>query len=91
LHHILQLAPDVIKLDITLTRDVDSDPAKRALAVSLARFADDIGATITAEGIETTEEFTTIRDLGVSCGQGYYIGRPGPLRARSNHVPARAS
>lgn len=79
LRHILRLEPDVIKLDITLTRAIDADPVKRALAASLVRFAADIGAVITAEGIETATELGTLRDLGVDHGQGYFIARPQPL------------
>jgi EAL domain-containing protein (putative c-di-GMP-specific phosphodiesterase class I)/ActR/RegA family two-component response regulator len=79
LKHILKLAPDIIKLDLQLTRDVDSDPAKRALTAALVRFAADIGALITAEGIETAAELGALRDLGIEYGQGYYLGRPAPL------------
>ena len=53
LHHILQLCPDIIKLDIVLTRDIDRDPIKRALASSLVSFSRDVGGTLIAEGIET--------------------------------------
>ena len=79
LHHILRLRPDVIKLDITLVRDIDSDPVKRALASSLVTFAGDIGSVITAEGIETSEELASLIALGVPWGQGYHLGRPGEL------------
>jgi EAL domain-containing protein (putative c-di-GMP-specific phosphodiesterase class I) len=79
LRHILRLTPEIIKLDLALTRDVDSDPVRRALATALVRFATDTGASIVAEGIETESELATLRDLGVACGQGYHIGRPAPL------------
>jgi EAL domain-containing protein (putative c-di-GMP-specific phosphodiesterase class I)/DNA-binding NarL/FixJ family response regulator len=79
LRHILKLRPDVIKLDIALTRDVDTDPIKRALAASLETFAQDIGAAITAEGIETGSELATLSKLGINYGQGYYIAHPGTL------------
>ena len=81
LHHILLLQPDVIKLDISLVRDIHVDPIKRALASSLVTFAREIGSTITAEGIETPEELRTLVDLGVPWGQGYHLGRPGALEA----------
>jgi EAL domain-containing protein (putative c-di-GMP-specific phosphodiesterase class I) len=87
LKHIVELAPDVIKLDLQLTRDLDTDPAKRALAAALVRFAADIGATITAEGIETGAELEVLCELGVQYGQGYYLGRPAPLGASE---PGRA-
>jgi EAL domain-containing protein (putative c-di-GMP-specific phosphodiesterase class I) len=79
LHHILLLSPDVIKLDITLVRDINTDPVKRALACSLVTFARDIGSTIVAEGIETAAELGTLVDLGVPWGQGYHLGRPDRL------------
>lgn len=79
LQHILRISPDIIKLDIGLTRDIDADPARRALAVSLVSFAKETGAAIVAEGIETAEEFDTLRRIGVAYGQGYHIARPGPL------------
>jgi EAL domain-containing protein (putative c-di-GMP-specific phosphodiesterase class I) len=79
LRHILRLAPDVIKLDISLTRGIDADEASQALADALVTFASRIGAIIVAEGIETPEELTALRALGVSHGQGYHLARPGPL------------
>lgn len=79
LTHILQLHPHVIKLDAALVTGVDGDPARRALAQSLVSFANDIGATIIAEGIETSAELATLQHLGVHWGQGYYLARPAPL------------
>jgi EAL domain-containing protein (putative c-di-GMP-specific phosphodiesterase class I)/FixJ family two-component response regulator len=79
LQHILRLCPDIIKLDITLVRDIDHDPIKRALAASLVAFGCDIGSKITAEGIETAAELETLVDLGVPWGQGYHLGRPDRL------------
>jgi EAL domain-containing protein (putative c-di-GMP-specific phosphodiesterase class I)/CheY-like chemotaxis protein len=87
LQHILRLSPDIIKLDISLTRGVDGDRARHALASALTSFAAEIDADIVAEGIETREELGALRALGVTYGQGYYLGRPGPLPAER---PARS-
>ena len=76
LHHILELHPDIIKLDSGLIRDIDRDPAKRALATAMVTFAQELGADLVAEGVETTEEFMTVRRLGISLIQGYLLGRP---------------
>ena len=79
LRHVLGLHPDAIKLDLSLTRDIDSDPVRRALAASLVAFAREIGATIVAEGIETRGELETLRALGVTHGQGL----PSPVLSRA--------
>lgn len=76
LRHILRLAPDIIKTDMTLTRRITASRAERALTRALITFADEIDATIVAEGIETESELQALRDLGVRYGQGFHLGRP---------------
>lgn len=78
LRHIVRLEPDVIKLDVSLVRDVHLDPVRRSLASSLVVFAEEIGSVMVAEGIETAEELEVLKQLGVHFGQGYYLARPGP-------------
>ena len=84
--HILRLQPDIIKLDMALTRDIDRDPARRALASALITFARDTRSAIVAEGVETAAELRTLRRLGVSAAQGYFLGRPAPMRAMRQAV-----
>ena len=79
LRHVLQLNPDMLKLDIDLIRDIDVDPVKRALSAALVTFALETGAAIIAEGIETSTELATLSGLGVKWGQGYHLARPAPL------------
>ncbi len=79
LRHVLALRPDIIKLDMSLTHRVDSDPARHALAMALTVFGRSVGARITAEGVETEGELATLRTIGVSKAQGYLLGRPLPL------------
>ncbi len=91
--HVLNLSPDVIKLDIDLTRGIDKDPARRALGSALLTFGiDAYNASMVAEGIETAGELDTLRDLGCPMGQGFYLGRPGRLRqpAGTNAQPGQA-
>lgn len=78
LTHVLKLAPDVIKLDREITSGIDFDPVRRALTSALVGFAAESGALVVAEGIETASELTTLQDLGVLYGQGFYLGRPAP-------------
>jgi EAL domain-containing protein (putative c-di-GMP-specific phosphodiesterase class I) len=78
LRHILQLAPDVIKLDISLTRRIDASRAQLAMAAALVAFGRETGALLVAEGIEEEGELQTLLALGVELGQGYYLARPAP-------------
>jgi EAL domain-containing protein (putative c-di-GMP-specific phosphodiesterase class I) len=81
LQHILQLQPDLIKLDMALTRNVDLDPARRALAAALISFARDTNCMIVAEGVETASELQALRAIGASAAQGYFLGRPQPFES----------
>lgn len=81
LRHVLNLSPDFVKLDVSLTRDVATDPRREALATALVAFATKLETTIVAEGIERQEELDVLRRLGVTHGQGYFLGRPAPLTA----------
>lgn len=78
LRHILDLRPDIIKLDVALTRGIDTDPARRALATAMIAFAHELAADVIAEGIETRPELTTLRALDVPWGQGYHLAKPAP-------------
>jgi len=79
LRHILRLAPDIVKLDLSLTQEISRDPARLALATSLVGFAGGVGARIVAEGISSDEDLTSLRALGVDYGQGFYLARPSAL------------
>jgi EAL domain-containing protein (putative c-di-GMP-specific phosphodiesterase class I)/CheY-like chemotaxis protein len=79
LRHILLIAPEIIKIDVSLTSNIDTDPRRRALASALISFAEEMRIDVVAEGIETPAEHQTLVALGVRLGQGYFLGRPGPL------------
>lgn len=76
LQHIVQIKPDIIKLDIALTRGVDSDPSRRALVSALLYFARETGTDMIAEGIETEAEAEHLKVLGICKGQGFLLSRP---------------
>lgn len=76
LAHILALDPDVVKLDISLVRSIDRDPARQALVSGMRFFAKHTRMALLAEGVETRAEAETLRALGVDLGQGYLFGRP---------------
>jgi diguanylate cyclase (GGDEF)-like protein len=79
LQQVAQLAPNFLKVNRTLTRDIDRDATKHALAYALSAFAAQLDASVIAEGLETPGELRTLRDLGAQSGQGYLLARPRPL------------
>lgn len=81
LRHIVDLQPDILKMDMVLTRGIEADPARKAMTAALVQLAKDIGCTVVAEGIETEHEARVMKRLGVDCGQGYLYSRPLPVVA----------
>ena len=79
MRHILSIEPNLVKLDISLTRGIDQDRKRRALASALIAFARETDVAIIAEGVETPGELQTLQSLGVKRAQGYYLARPKPL------------
>jgi EAL domain-containing protein (putative c-di-GMP-specific phosphodiesterase class I)/GGDEF domain-containing protein len=73
---IAELQPEYIKLDKLLIDKIHKDPVKRALVETTVTFADKIGSRIIAEGIETKAQTICLKDIGVHCGQGYFLARP---------------
>lgn len=71
-----QLEPDLVKLDMSLIRDVDSSEVKRRLVASMVSLCADLGLMVVAEGIETEHERDVLVDLGCHLLQGYRFGRP---------------
>lgn len=76
LEHILQLSPEVLKLDRVLVQGVATDPARQAMCDAMVRFTARTGATLIAEGVETEADLEALRELGVTHAQGYLLGRP---------------
>lgn len=77
--HLLGLRADIIKADLSLIRNIDTDPARRALTSALVQFTRDTSTHLIAEGVETPGELDTLRGLGVRWAQGYHLARPHPL------------
>ena len=73
---IANLAPDYIKLDISLIANIDTNFLKQNLVETMVNFADGQGALVIAEGVERREEFETVKDLGVHFTQGFLFHRP---------------
>jgi len=81
LRRIVDLKPDLLKLDMGLTRQVDCDESRSALAQALVGFSRRTGSKMIAEGVETLAEAELLRAIGVGYGQGYLFSRPMPAVA----------
>ena len=80
LEAVMELAPDFIKVDLSLIRGIDQDPPRQELLRALHAVAEKLGSQVIAEGIERAEEHAALQSLGVPFGQGYLFGRAAPLR-----------
>jgi EAL domain-containing protein (putative c-di-GMP-specific phosphodiesterase class I) len=72
------LSPEVVKLDMSLVRDVDKEEVKQKLIGSMTALCSELGMLVVAEGVETREERDAVLDLGCDLLQGYFFARPGP-------------
>jgi EAL domain-containing protein (putative c-di-GMP-specific phosphodiesterase class I)/CheY-like chemotaxis protein len=81
--HILELSPELIKLDASLVRELHTSPHRQALARAVISFADEMGVQVVAEGVETEEELVVLRRLGAHLAQGYHLGRPKALEEQA--------
>jgi EAL domain-containing protein (putative c-di-GMP-specific phosphodiesterase class I)/CheY-like chemotaxis protein len=70
------LEPDMVKIDMDLVRNVDSEPIKRKLIGSITSLCKELGILVVAEGIETEAERAAVVDLGCDLLQGFLLGRP---------------
>ncbi len=77
LESVMALRPQFIKISDILTRGVSRSTVKREMLRSLGRIAQTIDAVVVAEGIETADDLAVLIDLGVTYGQGFFLGRPG--------------
>lgn len=75
-HHVLELNPDIIKIDRSLVAGSSGDGARRRIITSIVLLALDLGATVVAEGVEEHDDLLAVTDLGVDAVQGYLIAKP---------------
>ncbi|MCR4303736.1 MAG: GGDEF domain-containing protein [Gallionella sp.] len=73
-----ELRPEFVKIDMHFVQGVNTDQIKQQFLRSIQGIALSSGTQVIAEGIETEAEFKFIRNIGIACGQGYFIARPSP-------------
>jgi EAL domain-containing protein (putative c-di-GMP-specific phosphodiesterase class I) len=75
----LQALPvDLVKIDGSFVRDLDTNATNRALVSAMVTVAHALGKTVVAEMVERGSVADILRDLGVEYGQGWFWGRPEP-------------
>jgi len=79
LGYLTMLPFDVLKLDLSLTAQLESGSRALAVVDSLTRMSAEMNFNIVAEGIETAKQQALLTEAGVQLGQGYFISRPIPL------------
>ena len=83
LSYLRRLPLDFLKIDGTLTAGIDDEPQARSIVGAIVTMADALNLDVTAEGVETEAQATTLAELGCEHAQGYLFGRPqSPERPR---------
>jgi EAL domain-containing protein (putative c-di-GMP-specific phosphodiesterase class I) len=76
LNMLAMFQPQVLKIDMALTRDIDRDTVRQAIVEGIVLVSKRLGITVVAEGIETREERDALLDLGIELMQGYLFAKP---------------
>jgi len=71
-----ELKPDIIKIDRSLISDIQDSDHKKAIIEAINKACISLNIEVIAEGVETAEEFATLKALGINLYQGFYIARP---------------
>jgi len=81
LNDLAEVAPDYVKFDMSLIRDIDrATPQRQQVLAALVQMVNNLGITSLAEGVETAGEDEACQQMGFDLGQGYLYGRPAPPR-----------
>ncbi|MET0449287.1 MAG: EAL domain-containing protein [Aeromicrobium sp.] len=73
---LVDFLPDLIKIDMKIVRDVDTNRAGRAVVDGIMTIAQQLDMTVLAEGVETEAEFAVLRSAGIRLFQGFWFAQP---------------
>ncbi|HZC29034.1 MAG TPA: EAL domain-containing protein, partial [Gaiellaceae bacterium] len=95
LSYLSRFPVDVLKMDRSFLRE-DASPETAGLATAVVSLGETLNLEVVAEGIELSEQWTTLRDLGCDKGQGFFFARPMAADAvldflRASHEPVPAA
>jgi EAL domain-containing protein (putative c-di-GMP-specific phosphodiesterase class I)/GGDEF domain-containing protein len=83
-----ELRPEFVKADKHFVTGLARDAVKVQFLRAIQHIAENCGSLVIAEGIESLEDFRVVKDVGIACGQGWFIGRPAEEPGRD---PTRAT
>jgi len=89
--HVVELMPDIIKLDVQLVKEINSNKAKYELTKALCSYASSVGCQVVAEGVETAEELGVLQGLCIDYFQGFMLGKPMPIEDAQSYMSSRKS
>lgn len=79
LNYLKNFAITTIKIDRSFICDLTENPKNSAIVSSILAMGHNLNLCVTAEGVETTEQYETLRDRGCDNIQGFYFGKPVPI------------
>ncbi len=79
LTYLRQLPLDILKIDRSFVREIETNPSDRAIVQTILNFAENLGLSVVAEGVETERQMLMLRQHGCKVYQGFLFARPMPL------------
>lgn len=86
---LLELSPLFIKIDLSIVRNIHTNPDKQQIVSNIVSYAHQRNMRIIAEGLETPEELSKVLELGVDYLQGYFLARPAAIPPQINETAVR--
>jgi EAL domain-containing protein (putative c-di-GMP-specific phosphodiesterase class I) len=89
---LVEVPPDYLKFDMRLVQNLDKAPPERVrMLSSLVRMVEQLGIEPLAEGVETAAEDAICREVGFTCAQGFFYGRPSQPKSLLGLAPPAAA
>jgi len=77
--YLTAIRTDYVKIDGTLIQEIDKSREKRLLVENIVSITRELNIRTVAEHVNTREVLEIVKDLGVTCSQGFYLGKPAPF------------
>jgi EAL domain-containing protein (putative c-di-GMP-specific phosphodiesterase class I) len=76
LSHLKHFPIDILKIDQSFVRDLDTDSGASSIVSAVIGMGRNLGMQVVAEGVESREQLTCLRELACPQGQGFYLSEP---------------